>query len=287
MYYSKDEGINKTGSLVIDLNKSQRLSLCWLKGLAATPGKIYKATFFFKEENVDVGTSISLSVRYQKNNRWMDSSFNCSSSYIATEEQGKWRKVEIYSKAPEIAGTTLILVMGVGKSNNGKVFFDNITIKTANYTASELANWQKVNFNKTILLYNFNTPKTIWAKSGKNIFRTEKDGLNNTPALIVGNSSTALNFFKVPGKGKRKVKVSGFYKGDDLKLTIKWQSSKPAWLSENLTSSAIFPSTKDWKEFVLYTYTPEIENPKIVPFISPLKSNGKITFDDFSIKVAQ
>ncbi len=285
MYWQAKGGVNNSGVLVQDLEGARKLSLCWMKGMAAVPGKIYKVTVQVKTSEIAVGAPVTATVSYQKNNRWMPSSYSSSDKFIVTEIQNEWKTFVLYSRAPEVAGCNMILILSSSKSNTGKVFWDNVKIETANYTASELDAWQKVKFDKPVVTYNFNTPRTMWMKSGKNISRDEKGGRGNTPALAVGNNSSAFNIFALPGQGKRKVKISGFYKGDGLKLTVKWQSAKPAWLSEKFTSSAVFAPSKEWKEFVLYTDTPEIEKVRIVPFISPVKANGKIIFDDFTVQL--
>ena len=285
MYWSKDGGVNNSGALVLDLNGSRRLSLCWLKSMAVEPGRIYKVTAQVKFTGIAVGSTVSASASYQKNNRWMDSGYSCSVKLPVNEVQGEWQDIEIYTRAPEVAGCNLILILSSSRSDTGKVYWDNVKISTANYTEEEMNAWQKVKFDKPAVTYNFNTPRTMWMKSGKNIARDEKGGRNNTPALAVGENSTALNIFALPGQGKRKVKISGFYKGDSLKVTIKWQSPKPAWLSEKYTASAVFAPSKEWKEFVIYTTTPEIEKVRIVPFIGPEKSKGRIIFDDFAVQI--
>ena len=151
----------------------------------------------------------------------------------------------------------------------------------------ELAAWRKVKFGKPAVNYTFNAPRSMWIKSGKEISRDEQGGRENTPALKVANTSSALNIFALPGKGKRRVKVAGFYKGEALKLVVKWQSAKPAWLPEKFTASAVFPPAKEWSEFVLYATTPEIENVRIVPFISPARGKGEIIFDDFTVTLEE
>ena len=287
MYWSKNGGVANSGALVQDLNGSRKLSCCWLKGMAAEPGRIYKITGKIKTSGVAVGATVSYRISYQKKNRWMPSSLNSSGKFAVTEIQEDWKNFELYTRAPEENNCNLILVMSSSGSNQGKVYWDNIRIETANYTESELQAWQKVKFGKPQINYTFNTPRTMWVKSGKNILRDEKGGRNGTPALSVGSNSSALNFFTLPGKGKRRVKVSGFYKGDALKLTVKWQSPKPAWLSEKLTSSAVFAPAKEWKEFILYTTTPDVEKVKIVPFVAPAQSGGKILFDDFTVSLEE
>ena len=49
----------------------------------------------------------------------------------------------------------------------------------------------------------------------------------------------------------------------------------------------IFSSIKEWKEFVLYTWSPDMENVRIVPFIAPAKNDGKIIFDDFTVSLEE
>ena len=133
----------------------------------------------------------------------MPSSYSSSDKFIVTEIQNEWKTFVLYSRAPEVAGCNMILILSSSKSNTGKVFWDNVKIETANYTASELDAWQKVKFDKPVVTYNFNTPRTMWMKSGKNISRDEKGGRGNTPALAVGNNSSAFNIFALPGQGKR------------------------------------------------------------------------------------
>ena len=285
MYWQAKGGVNDSGVLVQDLEGARKLSLCWLKGMSAVPGKIYKVTVQVKTSEIAVGAPVTATVSYQKNNRWMPGSYSSSDKFIVTEIQNEWKTFVLYSRAPEETGCNMILILSGSKSNTGKIFWDNIKIETANYSEAELDAWQKVKFDKPVVNYNFNLPRGMWMKSGKNISRDEKGGRNNTPALAVGNNSSAYNIFALPGKGKRKVKVSGFYKGDGLQLTVKWQSAKPAWLSEKYTASAVFAPSKEWKEFVLYTDSPEIEKVRIVPFIKPVKNNGKIVFDDFSVQL--
>ena len=285
MYWDKNGGVNNSGALVQDLNGSRRLSLCWLKGQTAESGRIYKVTVRVKVSGIAIGSSVSAGARYQKINRWMDSGYSTTVKLPVNEVQGEWTTLEIYSRAPEQTGCTLIVLLSASGSDSGKVFWDDIKIETVNYSEAELDAWQKVKFDKPALVYNFNTPRTMWMKSGKNISRDEQGGKNNTPALAVGENSSAFNIFTLPGQGRRKVKISGFYKGDSLKLTVKWQSAKPAWLSEKYTASAVFAPSEEWKEFVLYTTTPEIEKVRIVPFIGPVKSNGKIVFDDFTVQI--
>ncbi|MBQ9501594.1 MAG: DUF4838 domain-containing protein [Lentisphaeria bacterium] len=287
MFWQAKGGVDDSGVLVQDLDDSRRLSLCWLKGLAADPGRIYKVTVQVKFSGVAVGTGISLRASYQKSNRWMDSSFSSSVGIVATEDQNKWQTLEVYSRAPEEEGCSLIVLMSSSKSDTGRVFWDNLKIETSNYTEEELAAWRRVKFGRPAVNYTFNAPRSMWIKSGKEISRDEQGGRENTPALRVANTSSALNIFALPGKGKRRVKVAGFYKGDALKLVVKWQSAKPAWLPEKFTASAVFPPAKEWAEFVLYTTTPEIENVRIVPFISPARGKGEIIFDDFTVTLEE
>ncbi len=282
--FFRDEtgGCGGTSAIAIDASGSQRLGMCYMTYVPAQRGKLYRVSAWTSFHQMDVGAKISFDVRWIKDGKWLDSGFNRSEVRTATEQPGEWEKTVIPIYAPDDDGLTMVLLFGIGQSAAGVARLDDVSVETVNYTEAELRDWQSLKFDTVIFRENFNSPNIVWVRSGNtsDLSRRENSGIDNSPCLEVAKGSF-LNFIPVPG-GK-KLRFRGKYRGGEPVVTVKFQDSKPSWLSESFTLSSCFPASDQWTEFVVYVNSPTVEGLKIVPFLSKTTNSSAVLFDDIEI----
>jgi len=130
LFHSPDEGRNGSGAVGIDLEGARRLSLCYLGYAKIKPGALYKVTAWHNAIGMTPTSYVNISVRYQKDNKWMDSSLNSEKTYTITEKDAGWTQTDIYVKAPDDEGAKMVIVLGAGKAEIGKVLFDDVSVST-------------------------------------------------------------------------------------------------------------------------------------------------------------
>ena len=60
----------------------------------------------------------------------MDASLNSEKSYSINEADAGWTRTDIYVKAPDDEGAKMVMVIGAGKANEGRILFDDVTVST-------------------------------------------------------------------------------------------------------------------------------------------------------------
>ena len=130
LFHSPDGGRNGSGAIGIDLEGARNLSLSYLGYAKIKPGALYKVTVWHNAIGMTPTSSVSVSVRYQKDNKWMDPSLYSDKSYTINEADAGWTQTDIYVKAPDDEGAKMVIVLSAGKANIGKVFFDDVTVST-------------------------------------------------------------------------------------------------------------------------------------------------------------
>ena len=127
-FHSKTEGRNGGGAIGIDLNGARKLSLCYLGYAKITPGALYQVTVWHNAIGMAPASSVGISVRYQKDGKWLDASLNCEKSHIVTEADAGWTRTDIYVKAPDEEGAKMVIVLGGSKSDVGRLLFDDVSV---------------------------------------------------------------------------------------------------------------------------------------------------------------
>ena len=129
---TKTEGRNGSGAIGMDLEGARRLSLSYLGDAKIVPGAIYKVTVWHNAIGMTPTSNVNISVRYQFDGKWMDSSLNCDKSYAINEVDAGWTRTDIYVKAPDTEGAKMVIVLSAGKADNGRLFFDDVSVSTLN-----------------------------------------------------------------------------------------------------------------------------------------------------------
>lgn len=127
---SETDGRDGTGTVGIVLEGARKLGLCYLGYMDTIPEKLYKVTAWHNAIGMTPTSKVTISVRYQKDGKWMDPSLNSENDHAITEVDAGWTKTDIYVKAPAEQGVKMVILLQAGKANNGKVFFDDVCVKT-------------------------------------------------------------------------------------------------------------------------------------------------------------
>lgn len=290
--FSRDEtgGIDATPAILIDADAANWLSMCFMHYVQSIPGKTYHISVKWRHENLDQKAILNLSARWQKNGRWMNNVYNSKQSQAVPGSSDQWQTTELLVASPQELDVRLVILLGIDQTNSGKIWFDDAKVKMASWTAKERMEWTAMKAVSTAFSENFNRAEIRWESTGtqENFLRDEEAGINASPALrIIGTKGAFVNFIPVPSGVK--YRFSGWYRGSALTVTLKWQNSTPAWLSEEYSVASDFPASEQWTEFCLYANAPSEEGLRIVPMLSladPKKSDSVI-LDDLKCEILE
>ena len=132
-YYSKDDGINKSGAMAMNLLHSSK-AMVFMRNAKITPKKVYRATIYVRNYNSLPGAKMSLRIAWATPTKpWLDPSYE---KIVTVTEDGsyQWQKLTVAAIAPDIKGCFMKILATGENVKKGEIFFDNFTLEEADKT---------------------------------------------------------------------------------------------------------------------------------------------------------
>ena len=126
--WDRRTGNQSHGALALDAKGSDGQPLCFLRTVSVKPNTLYQATCDLRTSDTDETAEIGITVKWQdKDGKWT-TQFAIVDQHLKEPTNGQWKRLEAYVRTPEIEQPRLVYMLMVGRTNKGRVWFDNVEL---------------------------------------------------------------------------------------------------------------------------------------------------------------
>ena len=129
-YHSPDQGVNNSGAMAMDFEKSYR-DMVFMRNAKITPGRIYRATLYVRNAESLPGARMSLRIAWGSPKKpWLDPSLE-KTVQVVEDGSYTWKKLTVAAQAPDVEGCFIKILTSGSNLTKGKIFIDNFTLEEA------------------------------------------------------------------------------------------------------------------------------------------------------------